>query len=104
MPAYDFHVVAYESWNVDAAKSPSGIPITTYMYGSNHRAQKGVYGDLPKTLDFYESTFGKYRWGTATFIEEPIFGGGMEHASVVSMDETLFPDPGEARKTAFHEL
>ena len=28
----------------------------------------------------------------------------MEHASVVSMDETLFVDPVEARKTAFHEL
>ena len=46
----------------------------------------------------------RYRWGSASFIEEPIFGGGMEHASVVSMDETLFPDPVEARKTAFHEL
>jgi aminopeptidase N len=104
MPAYDFHVVAYENWKVDDTKSPSGIPITTYMYSNAHRSQKGVYGDLPKALDFYEKTFGKYRWGTSSFIEEPIFGGGMEHASVVSMDETLFPDPAEARDTAFHEL
>jgi aminopeptidase N len=104
MPAYDFHVVAYEGWKVDDAHSTSGIPITTYTYANAAPSQHAVYGDLPKTLDFYESKFGKYRWGTASFIEEPIFGGGMEHASVVSMDETLFADPVEARKTSFHEL
>ncbi len=104
MPPYDFHVSAYENWKVDDSHSASGVPIATYTYAKNERAQHGVYSDLPKTLDFYETTFGKYRWGTASFIEEPIFGGGMEHASVVSMDETLFPDPVEARKTAFHEL
>jgi len=104
MPAYDFHVVAYEGWSVDTATSKSGIPIVTYLYGNAHGAQQAVYGDLPKTLDFYETTFGKYRWGTASFVEEPIFGGGMEHASVVSMDESLFPNRAEARKTAFHEL
>lgn len=104
MPAYDFHVVAYEGWKVDDSASRSGVPITTYTYANAARVQSKVYGDLPKSLDFYESKFGKYRWGTASFIEEPIFGGGMEHASVVSMDETLFTDPAEARKTGFHEL
>ena len=104
MPAYDFHLVAYEGWTLDTTPSASGIPITTYMYSNAHRAQKSIYGDLPKALDFYESKFGKYRWGSASFIEEPIFGGGMEHASVVSMDETLFSDAAGARKTSFHEL
>lgn len=106
MPTYDFHVSAYESWNVDNAKSKSNIPITTYTYASGHSMSKAVFGDLTKALDFYEDSFGAYRWGTATFIEEPIFGGGMEHASVVSMDETLFDasDLATARTTAFHEL
>jgi aminopeptidase N len=104
MPAYDFHVVAYESWKVDDARSMSGVPVKTYTYSKHASAQSKVYADLPKVLDFYESVFGKYRWGTASFIDEPIFGGGMEHASVVSMDETLFPDPALARKVAFHEL
>jgi aminopeptidase N len=105
MPAYDFHVVAYEGWKVDDTRSTSGIPITTYTYGGAAQSQAKIYGDLAKTLDFYESKFGKYRWGTASFVEEPIFGGGMEHATVVSMDETLFTmPPQEARKTAFHEL
>ncbi len=104
MPAYDFHVVAYENWKVDETHSASGIPVTTYTYANAERSQHAVYGDLPKALDFYERNFGKYRWGSASFIEEPIFGGGMEHASVVSMDETLFPDPVEARTTSFHEL
>lgn len=106
MPTYDFHISAYENWNVDNAKSKSNIPVATYTYASGKTMAKTVFGDLTKALDFYEGTFGAYRWGTATFIEEPIFGGGMEHASVVSMDETLF-DPNDldtARKTAFHEL
>ena len=106
MPTYDFHISAYENWNIDNARSKSNIPVSTYTYASGHPLAKEVFGDLTKALDFYESTFGAYRWGTATFIEEPIFGGGMEHASVVSMDETLFDadDLATARSTAFHEL
>ncbi len=104
MPTYDFHVSAYEGWAVDETRSTSGIPIATYSYGRTRARAQKVYADLPKALDFFEGTFGKYRWGSAAFIEEPIFGGGMEHASVVSMDETLFDDPEEARVTAFHEL
>lgn len=104
MPTYDFHVSAYEGWKVDESRAASGVPITTYTYSSAHSRVRSIYSDLPKAMDFYEATFGDYRWGSAAFIEEPIFGGGMEHASVVSMDETLFSDPAEARKTAFHEL
>ena len=104
MPAYDFHVGAYDGWTVDSTQSASGIPIATYLYPKHHGAQQAVYGDLSKTLDFYESKFGKFRWGSVSFIEEPIFGGAMEHATVISMDETLFPQHDEARKTAFHEL
>ena len=104
MPSYDVHVSAYEGWTVDESRSAGGVPLATYSYAGTHRVQPAVYGDLGKSMDFYEAKFGKYRWGTASFIEEPIFGGGMEHASVVSMDETLFADPAVARSTAFHEL
>jgi len=105
MPPYDFHVSAYEGWKTDElAGAASGTPIATYTYANAHRHAAAVYGDLPKTMDFYEEKFGKYRWGSASFIEEPIFGGGMEHASVISMDETLFTDTTSARSTAFHEL
>ncbi len=104
MPTYDFHVSAYEHWKVEDMRSRSGVPITTYTYAGAHRSHDRIYGDIVKAMNFYEDKFGKYRWGTAAFIEEPIFGGGMEHASVISMDETLFPDPAGARETAFHEL
>jgi aminopeptidase N len=104
MPTYDFHVSAYEDWKLDETRSAAGVPIATYSYASSHAGARSLYGDIPKVLDFYEATFGKYRWGSATFIQEPIFGGGMEHASVISMDETLFTDPAQARTTAFHEL
>jgi aminopeptidase N len=104
MPAYDFHIAAYEGWTVDTSSSASGIPIATYTYAGGEHAQAAIYGDLPKAVDFYERSFGKYRWGTARFVEEPIFGGAMEHTTVVSMDETLFRDPAQGRETAFHEL
>lgn len=106
MPTYDFHISAYEKWDVDNARARSNVPVTTYTYASGHPLAKAIFGDLTRALDFYEGTFGAYRWGTASFIEEPIFGGGMEHASVISIDETMFEedDLAEARKTAFHEL
>ncbi len=104
MPTYDFHVSAYDAWNVKEGRASSGVPIATYRYARSEQNAEQVYRDLPRALDFYESAFGKYRFGTAAFIEEPIFGGGMEHASVVSMDETLFDGDPESRETAFHEL
>ncbi len=104
MPTYDFHVAAYEDWTVVESRSASGVPVRTYSYASARSAENTVYGDLTKALDYYEGAFGPYRWGTASFLEVPIFGGGMEHASVVSMDETLFGNLEEARTTAIHEL
>ena len=104
MPAYDIHVGAYESWKIDDGVSPSGVRIATYTYPRSEKKQPAIYGDLSKAINFYETRFGAYRWGIARFVEEPIFGGAMEHTTVVSMDETLFRDPAEARKVAFHEL
>ena len=103
MPAYDFHVGAYEDWHEDTLQS-SPVPMAAFTYSSASAKSNAVFGDLPKAMKFFESTFGKYRWESANFLEEPIFGGGMENAGVVSMDETLFADTNEARFTAFHEL
>jgi aminopeptidase N len=38
------------------------------------------------------------------FLQEPAIGGGMEHATVVSMEETMFARPRGARGVAIHEL
>jgi aminopeptidase N len=104
MPVYDFHLSAYDGWATDEAASASGVPIATYMYQDAHASQAKVYGDVHDALDWYEAHLGAYRWGSLGYIEEPIFGGGMENASVVSMDETVFEDLADARDIAFHEL
>ena len=39
-------------------------------------------------MDFYSLTFGPFAWGQVSYLEEPIFGGGMEHVSVISMEES----------------
>lgn len=103
MPTYDFHISAYDGWKVDEHRSQTQT-IKTYTYANAASKVPAIYGDVNKAMDFYEKTYGKYRWTSASYIEEPIFGGGMEHAGVISMDETLFPDPAGARDTAFHEL
>lgn len=103
MPTYDFHVSAYDGWKVADHRSQTQT-IKSYTYANAARHVPAVYGDIGKAMDFLEKKYGSYRWEQASFIEEPIFGGGMEHAGVVSMDETLFDDPTGARDTAFHEL
>lgn len=104
MPTYDFHVTAYDGFRETEAQSDAGIPIHTYVYAPHEDAGRRLLGEAPKALDYYAATFGPYRWGQLSYLEEPIFGGGMEHASVVSMDETLFSSPASSRTTTFHEL
>ena len=104
MPTYDVHIAAYEPWDTREASSRARVPIATFTYAASKPKLDEIYKDIPKALDVLEGMYGAYRWGTLTFIEEPIFGGGMEHATVVSMDETLTKTPAEARATAFHEL
>lgn len=104
MPTYAIHVAAYEGWSTNETRAASGVPITTYAYERSASKVPAVYGDVARVLDGYEAAYGTYRWGSAAFLEEPIFGGGMEHATVVSMDESLFARPSVARTTAFHEL
>ena len=104
MPPYAIHVSAYDRWNVGTARSASGIPITTYTYPKHASTVRQVYGEAPAALDFFERTYGPYRWKTLAYAEEPIFGGGMEHATVVSMDDGLVDDPAWARKTVWHEM
>lgn len=104
MPTYDFHVTAYDGFRESESRSDGGIPVHTYVYAPHEAAGQRLLGEAPKALDYYASTFGSYRWGQLSYLEEPIFGGGMEHASVVSMDETLFSSPASSRTTTFHEL
>jgi aminopeptidase N len=104
MPPYDVSLTAYDDWAESEARSRSGVPIKTFTYSSSTTIAKDIYQDVPRSMDFYEGTFGPYRWGSLAYLEEPIFGGGMEHASVVSMDQSLFRSPRESRLIAFHEL
>lgn len=106
MPVYDFHFAAYDDWEEEkAAASKSHVEVTSLAYSADKATAHAIAADLPKALDYYTANFGPYRFGNAIqFLEVPIFGGGMEHATVVSLDETLFGSPKEARVTAFHEL
>jgi aminopeptidase N len=104
MPTYDFHLAAYDGWVEAKERSAGAVEVRSYTYAPDRATATAIYSDVPDALDYYAKTFGAYRWGEqVSFLEVPIFGGGMEHATVVSMDETLFAI-AESRQTAFHEL
>ncbi len=106
MPAYDIHVAAYDRWVDGNGTSPMGAAVSWHTYREHAARADGIYRDVPAALDYFTSNFGPFRWERASFAEVPIFGGGMEHSTVVSMDESLFAEGATAgsRQTAVHEL
>ncbi len=105
MPVYDVHVTAYDDWAESTAMSgANGRAIRWLPYAGDVDAGVTLFGDLPAAMDYYEATFGPFRWEQAGFVEAPIFGGGMEHATLVTMDESLFRAAARNRQVTFHEL
>jgi aminopeptidase N len=108
MPTYDFFLAAFDGWKEDVLTAPeSRVEVHAHVYGRDVDAGKKIYADVPAVADFYARTFGPYRWGDRVqYLEIPMYAGGMENATVIGMDETLFPktEAAEARQVAFHEL
>lgn len=105
MPIYDLHVGAYDRWvDQEAPAAANGVTIHHYDYSSMMAQGAAAYADIHETMNFYTETFGPFRWGSMAFLQEPAIGGGMEHATVVSMEETMFTRPRVARAVAVHEL
>ncbi|MBI5517990.1 MAG: M1 family metallopeptidase [Deltaproteobacteria bacterium] len=105
MPVYDLHLAAFEGWR-DTALPPAanGVAIHHLAYAASAANSARIYADAPAMMDFYTAQFGPYRWGTMSYLQEPAIGGGMEHATVVSMDESLYANVPVAREVAIHEL
>lgn len=89
----------------DADNDPS-TPDTVVKSVPTRDFARQEYSLERDAMNFYIDAFGPFRWSGVDFVEEPIFGGGMEHAGVVSMDETRFEgsEDGKTRYTAYHEL
>lgn len=105
MPAYDIHVAAYDDWAETTAMSEQNHRAIRWLpYAGDREAGTTLFQELPAAMDFYESAFGPFRWEQAGFVEAPIFGGGMEHATLVTMDESLFRTAARSRSVTFHEL
>ena len=106
MPTYDYFVAAYDGWSEKSATSrAANVAVHSYAYTADRAIADQIVADVPAAVDYYGGTFGAFKWGSSiSFLEVPIFGGGMEHATVVSLDETLFSDAAGSRTIAFHEL
>jgi aminopeptidase N len=106
MPPYDVFLAAHDKWKVHESKSGE-IALHAYVYERDADAAAAIYGDVPAALDFYGKTFGPFLWGKdMRYVEMPMYAGGMENATCVGMDDTMFPksERAEARHVAFHEL
>lgn len=106
MPPYDIFLAAFDGWKVHESRA-GDVTVSAYTYDRDADGSPGIYGDVPAALDYYTKTFGPFVWGKdMRYLEMPMYGGGMENATCVGMDETLFPKSAreEARLVAFHEL
>jgi aminopeptidase N len=105
LPTYDIHVAAYDGWAT--SEIPSDLTsIRSYAYTEHANAAAPIVADVGKALRHYVDTFGEFRWDHADYIEEPIFGGGMENATAITLDEGLYDltKLKRSRNTAIHEL
>ncbi len=105
MPVYDLHVSAYDHWDAHPeAPAANGVTVV-HMDDGRHGAQAAdAYRDMPRAMDYFVATFGAFRWGSLAYLEEPDIGGGMEHATVISMDERMYPSAAVVRNVAVHEM
>ncbi|MBK8693721.1 MAG: hypothetical protein IPN17_15860 [Deltaproteobacteria bacterium] len=105
MPIYDLHIGAYDQWvDQETPAAANGVTIHHYDYRSMVAQGNAAYADIHDAMNFYTDTFGPYRWGPMSFLQEPAIGGGMEHATVVSMEETMFTCTSRGPVVAIHEL
>lgn len=105
MPIYDLHVAAYDQWVDQAAPAAAnGVVIHHYDYPAMMTQAATAYADIHETMNFYAENFGAFRWESMAFLQEPAIGGGMEHATVVSMEESMYSRPRVVRAVAIHEL
>lgn len=108
MPTYDFFVAASDVWEEETLRAPSsGFEIHSYVYGRDRAAARPIFEATPAAMDFFSKNFGAYRWGDrVSFLEIPMYGGGMENATAIGMDESMFMRGAatDARQVAVHEL
>ncbi len=105
MPIYDLHIGAYDQWvDQPSMAAANGVVIHHYDYPSMMSQAATAYADIHETMNFYTDNFGAFRWGSMSFLQEPAIGGGMEHSTVVSMEESMYSRPRVVRSVAIHEL
>lgn len=105
MPVYDFHLAATDGWSDhELPAAQNGVRIHYFDYPASDARAAMIYADSPANMDFYVNTFGAYRWDTLAFLQEPAIGGGMEHATVVSIDDSLYTSVPVTRQVAIHEM
>ncbi len=106
-PSYGFFVGASTEWVRADARSPSGVPMPSWVTRAHVGKRDDLLGGTPKALEFLESTYGAFPFPQAGFIEVPTTwgGGGMEHPTVVAIDPADFTGKiADGQHTAIHEL
>lgn len=102
VPPYALHVVASELEQVRLGVV-EGVAIDGYTHPNDAPAMLAQFGSLTSALTYYNDVLGAYPFGRLAMVAVPTAFGGMEHATVASVADTLVTvDTG--RRAAIHEM
>lgn len=103
VPVYAMHIVAGNFEHIELPAS-NGVPIDAYVHPNDAANAKEALKDVPLALHLMTQELGPFEFDRYAMIAVPSTFGGMEHATVISIADTKFDTPEEARNTALHEL
>lgn len=89
MPPYDFHVAAFDHWTpFMSSTGTTGVRAEMLAYSVDSAPL--ILGTMPASHDFMVDSYGAFVWERLGVAEMPSTFGGMEHASVISISESIF--------------
>jgi aminopeptidase N len=103
---YAFFLGVSPGWQRAEVPASRGRVVESFVHPHHASSAARAFADMPKALDYFERTFGPYRWKNVRFIDVQTTwgGGGMEHVGAIAIDPATLSDAAEARTTSVHEL
>jgi aminopeptidase N len=107
VPTYALQILAGDYVELPLGEVDS-VPVSVFVYPEHAAFSARLFAELPAALEFFNAAFGDYPFARYSMVETPSRFGGMEHATIVSLNNGFFfdapPTYTGARDTGIHEL
>jgi aminopeptidase N len=104
VPTYALQVISGDYVQVSLGEV-DGVPLSAYVYPVDESFAAEIFAEIPAALEYFNDTFGPYPFQSFAMLEVPSAYGGMEHATMVSLNDfSFFPGSTGARDIGIHEL